>query len=320
MKRLVALAAACALLTGCTEFSKAPDLDEQRPAPVVPYDVRPLLNPPKDYLGVAYEGAGRKMKPLDTFTKAVGKAPNLVPVYADFDYDYPADKTRNLWDAGALPLIVWEPYKTSLKDIAAGERDGHITEFAVSVRDRGVPVAISFAHEMNGHWYPWGTKKNGPADYLAAYRRVHDLFTDVGATNVIWIWSPNVLINNSMKLDPYWPGDHYADWVGPIGYFEWSNDSRSFAELFGPPIKAMRRFTDKPVLLPETGAPPGATKPGHITDLYRTVAARKDIIGVVWFNIKKERDWRITSDPASLDAFRKAVSGDRFGFDPRSLK
>ncbi len=317
-RRLTALAAACLLLTGCTEFDKAPSPGEPKPKPIVPYDVYPLLKPAKKYLGVAYDGAGRTDKPLKTFEKQIGKRPNLVPLYADFDDEYPVDKVRSLWSSGVLPMIVWEPYKSSLQDIGAGVRDRHITRFAVTARDLGIPIVLNFAHEMNGGWYPWGTKKAQPADFLKAYRHVHDVFTDLGATNVIWVWSPNVLINNSMKLDPYWVGDAYADWVGPIGYFEWSNDSRSFEELFGPPLRAMRRFTRKPVLLPETAAPANANKPAHITDLYREVAARKDIVGVVWFNIKKERDWRVGSDPASLAAFRKAVSRPKFGFDPRS--
>jgi hypothetical protein len=51
----------------------------------------------------------------------------------------------------------------------------------------------------------------------------------------------------------------------------------------------------------------------------RQIARRPDIVGAVWFQFNKERDWRINSDPASLRAFRRAVAAPTFGFDPRSL-
>ncbi|MCD0451080.1 beta-mannanase [Actinocorallia sp. API 0066] len=320
MRRLTALASTALLLlvTGCGEAGKAPSPKAERMSHSAPYDVRPLLKPKKKYLGVAYEGAGRPDDTgLKTFARLAGKKANLVPIYSEFDDLYPAEKVSSLWAGGALPLVVWEPYKSTLRDIAAGVRDVHVHTFAEAVRALDIPVVLSFGHEMNGHWYPWGTKKATAEEYIAAYRHVHDVFTRVGATNAIWLWSPNVLINNSMRLRPYFPGAAYVDWVGPIGYFEWSNDSRSFEELFGPPIKAMRKFTDLPVLIPETAAPPTVNKPGHIADLYAEIARRDDIIGVVWFNIKKERDWRVNSSRTSLNAFRKAVADPVWSFDPR---
>lgn len=83
-----------------------------------------------------------------------------------------------------------------------------------------MPVAISFGHEMNGHWYPWGTKDTTAATFVKAWRHIHDLFQEEGATNVVWVWSPNV-VNPvpSVKLEPYWPGDAYVDWVGIVGYW-----------------------------------------------------------------------------------------------------
>src|SRR5690349_24021953 len=44
-----------------------------------------------------------------------------------------------------------------------------------------------FDWQMNGDWqFPWSAQLNGntPADYIAAWRHVHDLFAQAGATNV----------------------------------------------------------------------------------------------------------------------------------------
>lgn len=40
--------------------------------------------------------------------------------------------------------------------------------------------------------YPWGPQNNDPSEFVAAFRHVHDVFDSVGASNVIWIWSPHL--------------------------------------------------------------------------------------------------------------------------------
>ena len=63
-------------------------------------------------------------------------------------------------------------------------------ENAKAIRRQRWPVVLRFAHEMNGHWYPWGAHRTDPADFVAAWRHIHDVFRTVGATNVIWTWTP----------------------------------------------------------------------------------------------------------------------------------
>jgi hypothetical protein len=276
------------------------------------------LRPGHKYLGVTYDGIGKKPQLARAFAAAIGKKPNLAAFYADFRDQVQGARLTALWNEGSLPLIAWEPTKTPLTSISSGRYDAHLRKWADDLRDLRVPVAISFAHEMNGDWYSWGSGKNTPAQYVAAYRHVHDVFQKNGATNVIWIWSPNVLTKKSPELKPYWVGAAYADWIGPVGYYEWSG-GHTFSEVFGTTMKQIRTFTDRPFLLPETGVPAGPHKPAQIADLYHAIARRPDILGAVWFQLDKERDWRINSDPASLKAFSKAVSGPAFGFDPRAL-
>ena len=52
---------------------------------------------------------------------------------------------------------------------------------------------------MNGNWFPWseGVNGNQAGEYVTAWRHVHDIFTAVGATNVTWVWCPNVDYSNS---------------------------------------------------------------------------------------------------------------------------
>ena len=68
----------------------------------------------------------------------------------------------NAWSYGALYYMAWEPFGVSVQSIAAGRSDGYITRVAQAVRALNLPVAISFGHEMNGNWYPWGTSQDHP--------------------------------------------------------------------------------------------------------------------------------------------------------------
>jgi beta-mannanase len=76
---------------------------------------------------------------------------------------------------------------------------------------------------MNGDWFPWdeGVNGNTPGQFVQAWRHVHDIASAVGATNVTWVWCPNVTpINN---LGEFYPGDAYVDWTCLDGY-NWGTD------------------------------------------------------------------------------------------------
>ncbi len=81
----------------------------------------------------------------------------------------------------------------------------------------------------------------------------------------------------------------------------------------------IRGFTQKPFLIPETGAEPGGRKVSDINDLFRGVASREDVVGFVWFNIDKEKNWRIDSSSGAEQAFRKNAADAAYGFDPADV-
>ncbi len=282
-----------------------------------PFDVVPLLKPGKKYFGVAVEGAPHSMQALDAYTQRVGKQPNLIEYYAAWGDGFDATGVRNAWAEGALTLMSWEPFDTPLADIAAGESDAYIKEYATAVRKLNLPVVVSFADEFNGHWEKWGTKHTTPEDYVAAWRRIHDTFVDVGASNVIWAWSPNIVNPvTDVELEPYYPGDGYVDWIGLIGYWTMEEDN-AFDSVFGPTRDEVRTFTQKPMLLLETAAMAGERRRADIRNLFEGVTADDDMLGFVWFNHKKRADWRLEASPLALEEFKRLAADDRFGFDVR---
>ena len=114
------------------------------------------------------------------------------------------------------------------------------------IRAPAAAAAISFGHEMNGYWYPWGFTGTTAAQFVAAWRRIHGLFAAAGASNVIWVWNPNVIsAEPQLELSAYYPGDEYVDWVGVTGYFA-ATGADTFDGLYGPNMQEIRRFTPAP--------------------------------------------------------------------------
>jgi beta-mannanase len=201
----------------------------------------------------------------------------------------------------------------TLASIIDGEHDDYITKYAQDVAKLGLPVGIRFAHEMNGPWYPWGTRgAASPQTYVAAWRHVVKIFRALGATNVTWMWTVNI-INNAHgskaripSPGPWWPGSSYVNWVGIDGYYLKPN--WQFAPLFGPTITAVRELTTAPILIAETGASASADKPAKIANVFAGVQ-HYGLLGMVWFNSVNSagQDFRVDS-PAAEAAFRKGAS------------
>jgi mannan endo-1,4-beta-mannosidase len=285
--------------------------------PVQPYNISPLLYPKKKFFGATFDGVPASLAPVQAYASQVGRKPNLLEFYLAWGDTLQTDQTQAVWDDGQVPYLAWEPYKATMAQIASGSQDAYIRSTADAIRDLDLPVAISFGHEMNGAWYPWGTEGTTPAEFVAAWRHIHDVFQNEGVSNVIWVWSPNI-INPvpSVQLKQYYPGDGYVDWVGVVGYYALTG-AHDFEQLFGPTFTEVRAFTSKPFLLAETGSEPSARKAAQITELLRTVADTPDVIGFIWFDLDKETDWRVDSSPAALAAFQAGARNPQYDLDPR---
>ncbi|BBE24132.1 hypothetical protein MN0502_30150 [Arthrobacter sp. MN05-02] len=278
--------------------------------------------------GVGTNGGPAAGAELDEVTALAGEAPSIVLSYKDFNQPAPIAELDAVRARGAETLLTWEPWTWgggtaqpaySLDRIAAGDFDAYLREWGTALGRWGQPVYLRFAHEMNGNWYPWaeGVNGTGTGDYVAAYQHVHDVVASTGATNISWVWNPNVPYWGSVPLDGLYPGSGYVDVVALDGY-NWgtSPSGGSWQEpeaIFGEGIAQLRRIAPgKPVLIAETASSEiGGSKPQWITSLFGYLSAQPDVVAVVWFHIAKEADWRIDSTAASADAFVAALAARR---------
>jgi mannan endo-1,4-beta-mannosidase len=238
---------------------------------------------------------------LANFARATGTHPNLVAYFVPFGSKWdPATICRILRD-GALPLIQLNPY-VSLASIVAGKHDGYLRRYATHLRNLGQPIAIGFGHEMNGTWYRWGYGHVSPKVFVAAWRHIVTVFHQVGAYNVKWVWTVNIVDpkGNIPSPVPWWPGGAYVNWVGIDGYYY--KPTWTFPSLFGPTIKAVRSRTMDPIIIAETAADPRAGQAAKIANLFAGVHDY-GLLGFVWFDSDGNRgDW-IIDTPQAYAAF-----------------
>jgi mannan endo-1,4-beta-mannosidase len=268
------------------------------------------------YAGVAVT---RPIAPsLATFRHILGKPPGLVEYYMAFGKHCPSARVSALARDGTLSLIQINPRHISLARIAAGKYDSYLRGYAAAVRALGTPVGISFGHEMNGWWYPWGLPRTPPATFVAAWRHMHDVFARAGASHVVWVWtvSRDATRRSWPAASAWWPGPAYVSWIAIDGYFR--KPRQSFDYVFGKQLAEIRSFTNKPVLIGETAAAPGPRQGTQIQSLVSGVTSHH-LLGFVWFNIDAKARWDINHDAAAVAALRQALaSAPRAARTPRA--
>ena len=190
----------------------------------------------------------------------------------------PCDATTN------IPLV----------DITSGKYDTYLTDYANAVKAFNHPVLLTFDHEMNGNWYPWGDTEVTPAQWIAAWQHVTSLISSI-APNASWVWALNVKVDGSNMSD-YWPGNGYSNphvnMVGLDGYLSQSGDS--WNSVFAPNVTRIEAASGNayPFMVTETGVTSADTNSlSQIDDLIngaRSVNAK----AVMYFD---SNQWALTS-------------------------
>jgi len=274
------------------------------PAPAAPHPVTLPANP-ETYLGVYVNRVPDSYANVTAFTMTTGVRPSIVTYYSGWLEPFQARFAAVVANAGAVPLVQMQPTGISLAAIASGQYDSYLSSYAEAVRAYGRPVIVSFGHEMNGTWYSWSYRNSSPAAFVAAWQHIVTVFRVVGAENVTWLWTVNIIDSQAgiPAPGPWWPGSSYVTWVGIDGYY--TEPSMTFAPLFGPTIVAVRTLTGDPILIAETGVAPAAGQPTKIANLFAGIRAY-GLLGFMWFDAEGMEDWRLTS-PAAIAAFRRGA-------------
>jgi hypothetical protein len=286
--------------------------------------------------GQIMTGVSLSDQSIDDFEKDSGKKVSMILSYqawgsTDGTQYFPTAWANSVRQHGSIPVIAWEPWITkaypqgvnepayTLKNISAGKFDTYIKQWALAAKAWRGPFFLRFAPEMNGDWTPWSGDVNSNAvdDFVQTWKHVHDIFTSVAATNVTWVWNPNILFKGkgAPPLSAYYPGDAYVDWIAIDGFNlgRVGNKGRwkTFSQVFGETYNSILEFTAKPIMIAETGSiEQGGNKAAWITDAFSTELPNSfpNIKAVAWFNqTSSQQDWRIETSSASQAAFFAAI-------------
>lgn len=254
------------------------------------------------YVGVYEPDAPFSYSEVDHFAQAIGRQPNLVSYYSPWGWPFESNFAVLAKEHGAVTLVQMDPRNVSVASIAAGRYDAYLRSYAAAVKAFGSQVVACFGHEMNGRWDSWGYEHVPAAVFVRAWRRIVNVFRAVGATNVTWMWTVNIIDSNPPIPDPspWWPGSSYVNWVGIDGYYYQS--TQEFAQVFGPTIVDVRALTGDPIFIAETGAGPNTGQPAKINDLFAGLRSY-GLLGLLWFDKNTQgRIWRI-NNPGAFAAF-----------------
>jgi len=211
---------------------------------------------------------------------------------------------------GAVPMVSWEPWRKPrrsvaspnqrrgiVKQIARGRHDAYIRKWARDAVAYGKPLVIRLMHEMNGTWYPWspGINGNSASAFKAAWRRIHDIFRREGATNVSWIFSVDSSAGGTptsrARLNRYYPGSRYVDWVGLSG-FNWGQRRYgrflSYERVFRRSYNVVRGF-NKPIMFSEMGTATAekTRAPQWVHDALTSTPTRFPLVkALVWYDAR----------------------------------
>jgi hypothetical protein len=309
------IAISLALLSGVN--GGAADDDAGQPGPVVsvPTASAPSAPPERGPTPPA-EGAwvGAWVKPdlptqkgmvesVRKFEEQLGRPLDVVQVYHQWDDDFPTEADKDFVRQGRTLLLSWSGDDTRV--IVSGRYDRQIAERAEAVKALGAPILLRWRWEMNRPNLQ-GSVWSG-ADFVAAWKHIRTIFTDVGATNAAWVWCPIASGFDQTQGPSYYPGDDQVDWLCTDVYP--GPDYRSFSDVASE-FMAWAAGHDKPVLIAEYGAEDGepGQRTGWLNATSTFVKTHPQIKGLVYFDARhqdsgRDRDFSLVPGTSPWKAF-----------------
>lgn len=259
----------------------------------------------------------------------IGRKPAIAHYYMDWTSDFPSPAEAEAASEGEIVFVDWTAriYGQSSpgvtwQSIASGAEDSAISAMAAQVRAFGHPVMLSFqAEPEQGQYAVYGS----PAQYVAAWRHIYDVFADDGVTNVVWVWDTMGEVS-SHQYAQWYPGDAYVNWImwDPYNWYGCKGGARtwrSFSQIVRPMYQWLEQhsgkpgngdYLSKPWGLAEFGTVEGPTATSKEEWLENVVSTAETLFprlkALVYFDSTdttgtRDCPWIVTSSTTSLDGY-----------------
>jgi Glycosyl hydrolase family 26 len=285
---------------------------------------------------VASKGPHDALDALDTFETRIGRPLAIYHSYHAWKGPLIGDLEQQAAQTGHTLLINWKAVRPThagsssgsaggylrWRSIADGDRDNQIRTKARELKAFGQPIYLAFHHEPENDRDVGSDEKCGsPKRYIKAFRHVHDLFEEVGATNVKFVW---ILMGSTFRrgeADLWYPGDDVVDVVGADAY-NWFGTGHAGASTWTTFQTAFQPAYDwatargKPLWVTETGTLEDPSDPSRkaqwYTDMGTQAQAWPNLRAIIYFTGAKY-GWWPNSSHQSFAAFRNVVQSPYFG-------
>ena len=247
-----------------------------------------------------------RIKAFEGFEAKLGHRLGVYHTYHTWTQPFPSEADRYFADRGTTVLISWAG--TDTRDITSGVYDEMIRQRARETRALGKRVIIQWRWEMNRR--NLAAEVHSPEDYVAAWRHIHQLFDEEGATQVRWAWCPLSDRIADLDFSAYYPGDDYVDFIGANGYAR--NSGQSLAYVFEP-FFDWAADQKRPILIGEFGRPVNMGTRAQLVDWFndglRTLASNPRVAVVVYFESGRGTtgEYDVADIPDALAALREWV-------------
>ena len=159
---------------------------------------------------------------LTALEKAVGRSFDFVYRFHDINDPIPTADERALVAQGRILHVSIDsrdfakgadpiPWAT----VTSGAWDRTLRAQAAGVASLKKPVFVTFEHEPD---QPRKAALGTPADFKAAWRHVHQIFAQAGASNAVWTWVASGWDQTFTQAAQMWPGNDVVDWISWEGY------------------------------------------------------------------------------------------------------
>lgn len=262
------------------------------------------------------------LKSLELYEKAVGK--KVAWVYFSHEWsqgeNFPLETVHWIRNHGTIPFIRlmlrYKPQQNikervyTLDKIIQGDFDEALRAWAIAARNYQDPLIVEYGTEVNGEWFPWNAKwygkKKGAVKFKQAYRHIIDVMRDENANNITWVFHVNNLDLPDMewnRLEKYYPGNDYIDWIGVSIYgaqTPMSDEWPSFQEAMDAIYPRLVDLDpDKPIVVTEFGMTSGhpyGNQAQWAKESLKNLCQNRwpAVIGFSWWNEAWENDDDLT--------------------------
>jgi hypothetical protein len=250
---------------------------------------------------------------VESFEQATGRKLQVVNVFHPWTQIFPDLADTTFVGEGKTLMISWNGAPSA--QVVAGTYDDVLRKRAEALKALGKPVLLRWRWEMNRPNI--ASTVGSPQEYVAAWKHVHQIFEQAGATNVGWVWCPLASSFSQTDAAAYYPGDDQVDWLCTDVYA--IGNDQSFGDVAAD-FMTWASTHDKPVVIGEYGAEQSdpAGKAAWIAGATAYALAHPQIRAMVYFDADRvddhgvRRDFRVESDPTVLQAWKAMLANPWF--------